>query len=422
MKLWRHRDFLLLWSAETVSELGSTVSRLALPLLAATVLGATPWEMGLLTAAGTAAFLLVGLPAGALLDRVRRRPVMIAADLARLVLFGWIPVAWWLGVLTFPQLVVVALLGGVATVFFDVAYQSVLPSVVGREGLVEGNTKLESTRASAEAAGPALGGGLVQVVGAANAVLLDALSFAVSALALFGMRGTEVVAPPSGRSLRAEIGEGLRFVLGHPLLRPITACTATGNLFGSVLLAVQVLYLVTVLDLPAVVVGLVVAAGSVGGIAGAVTGGFWMRRFGQGRVVVWSLLLTGLPVLAITLGHPVWFAVGLFFEGYGVVVYNVAQLSFRQAICPDRLLGRMNASVRFLVWGTMPIGGLLGGALGELFGLWPTLLVAAIGLLTCPLWLIASPLRKLRDLPADLPPDAPLQTPADTAGRTSRDA
>lgn len=400
MSLWRHRDFLLLWSAQTASVLGSAVGQLAVPLLAATALGATPWQMGLLAAAGTVAFPLVGLPAGAMLDRVRRLPVMIVADLARFALFGWVPVAWWLGVLTFPQLLAVALLGGVARVFFDVAYQSVLPSVVGRDRLVEGNTKLESTRASAEAAGPALGGGLVQVVGAAGAVLLDAVTYLVSAVALLGMRGPEVLASPSGRSLRSEIGEGLRFVLGHPLLRPIMACTATANLFAGALLAVQVLYLATGLDLPAPAVGLVLATGSAGGIAGALTAAFWVRRLGQGRVVLAALPVTGGPTLAVAFGHPVWFAVGLFAFGYGAVVYNVAQVSFRQAICPDRLLGRMNASLRVLVWGTLPIGGLLGGALGEWLGLRATLLVAAIGLMTAPLWVLLSPLRRLRDLPA----------------------
>jgi MFS family permease len=417
--LWRHRDFLLLWSGETVSHVGTTVGQLAVPLLAVTALGATPWEMGLLTAAGTAAFLLVGLPAGALLDRVRRRPVMIAADLARFALFGSVPLAWWFGVLTFPQVLVVVLVGGAATVFFDVAYQSVLPSVVGREGLVEGNTKLESTRGAADAAGPALGGGLVQLVGAANAVLLDAVSFLVSAAALARMRGHEEVPARSGRSLRAEIGEGLRYVLGHRLLRAITACTGTANLFGGAMMAVQVIYLATELDLPAGAVGLVLSAAGAAGVAGALTAGWWIRRFGQARVVVGALLVTGPPVLLVASGSPVLFAVALAAEGYGGVLYNVAQVSFRQSICPDRLLGRMNASIRFLVWGTIPLGGLLGGALGELLGLRATLLVAAIGIVLAPAWVLFSPLRRLRDLPgADEPTtqESSAEEPADGRG------
>jgi MFS family permease len=409
--LWRHRDFLLLWTGETVSQVGTMVGQLAVPLVAATALAATPWEMGLLTAATTAAFLVVGLPAGALLDRVRRRPVMIAADLARFALLGSLPLAWWLDLLSFGQLLVVALLGGVATVFFDVAYQSVLPSVVGREGLVDGNTKLESTRAGAHAAGPALGGGLVQLVGAANAVLLDAVSFLISAAALARMRAPEQAPPRSGRSLRTEIGEGLRYVLGHRLLRAITACTGTANLFGGAMMAVQVLYLATELDLPAGAVGLVLSAAGVAGVAGAVTAGWWIRRLGQARVVVWALLVTGPLLLLVATGSPVWFAVGLAAESYGAVLYNVAQVSFRQAICPDRLLGRMNASIRFLVWGTIPLGGLLGGALGELLGLRATLLVAAVGTMLAPAWVLLSPLRRLRDLPDAEEPDT--EEPAD---------
>jgi MFS family permease len=405
VSLWRHRDFLLLWSGETVSQVGTMVSHLALPLLAATALGATPWEMGVLVAAERGAFLLVGLPAGVLLDRVRRRPVMIGADVARFALFASIPAAWALGVLTFAQLLVVALLGGVATVFFDIGYQSVLPAVVGRAGLVEGNAKLESTRAAAEAAGPALGGGLVQLAGAASAVLLDAVSYLVSAAFLALMRTREVVAARDPvRSLRGDMAEGLRYVLGHPLLRPIALCTGSANLSTGVLSAVSVLFLARELGQPPAVIGLVLAAGSAAGVLGALSAGRWIRLLGQGRTIVLVPLATGPPALVLPLTTQgaglAWFAVGMAAVGYGGVVYNVAQVSFRQSVCPDRLLSRMNASIRFLVWGTIPFGGLLGGALGELVGLRVTLLVAALGLVLCPVWVLASPLRRLRDLPA----------------------
>jgi MFS family permease len=383
------------------------VSHLALPLLAATALGATPWQMGLLVAAERGAFLLVGLPAGVLLDRVRRRPVMIAADLVRFVLIGSIPLAWALGTLTFAQLLVVALLAGVATVFFDVAYQSVLPAVVGRAGLVEGNAKLESTRAAAETGGPALGGGLAQLVGAAAAVLLDAVTYLVSAAFLLRMRTREAVpARDPARSLRADMAQGLRYVLGHPLLRPITLCTGTANLFSGVLAAVSVLFLARELSQPPAVIGLVLAAGSAGGLVGALTAGQWIRGLGQGRTVVTALLVTGPVALVLPLTTPgaglAWFALGTAAVAYGGVVYNVAQVSFRQSVTPDRLLGRMNASIRFLVWGTIPLGGLLGGALGELIGLRATLLVTAVGLVLSPVWVVASPLRRLRDLPAEV--------------------
>ena len=401
--LWRHRDFLLLWGAETTSQVGTMVSRLAVPLLAVTVLAASPWQVGLLTAAETAGFLLVGLVAGVLLDRVRRFPVMVAADLARFVLLVSVPLAWWFGVLTLLQLLVVVLLAGFATVFFDVAYQSVLPGLVGRGHLVEGNGKLESSRAAAEAGGPALGGGLVALVGAATVVALDAASYLVSALLLSRIRSAEPRPQPSGRRVRTEIAEGLRYVLAHRLLRPIVLCTGTANLFGGMLDASLTLFLARELGRPAAVVGLVLAASGVGALLGAFTAGTWTRRFGQARTIVAALAVTGPLVLLVPLAGAgprlLLAALGLAAFGYGGVVYNVAQVSFRQAVCPDGLLGRMNASVRFLVWGAMPIGGLLGGGLGELVGARGTLLVAGIGTVLAPLWLLCSPLRRLRDLP-----------------------
>jgi MFS family permease len=405
MTLRRHSDFLLLWGGDAVSQVGTMVSHLALPLLAATSLGATPWQMGLLVAAERGAFLLVGLPAGVLLDRVRRLPVMIAADVVRFALFGSIPLAWALDGLTFAHLLAVALLGGVATVLFDVGYQSVLPAVVGRAGLVEGNAKLESTRAGAEAAGPALGGGLVQLVGAGAAVLVDAVSYLVSAAFLVRMRTREdVPSRDPARSLRADMAEGLRFVLRHPLLRPIALCTGTANLFGGVLAAVSVLFLARDLGQPPAVIGLVLAGGSAGGLLGAVTAGAWIRRLGQGRTVLTAPTVTAPAALVLPLTTAgaglAWYAAGTAAVAYGVVVYNVAQVSFRQSVCPEHLLGRMNASIRFLVWGTIPLGGLLGGALGGWLGLRATLLVMALGIVLAPLWLLASPLRRLRDLPA----------------------
>lgn len=401
--LWRHRDFLLLWSGESASQVGTRIGEIAIPLLAVTVLGVTPWQMGLLTAAQTAGFLLIGLLAGVVLDRVRRFPVMIAADLARFALLATIPVAGWFGVLGYPHLLGVAFLAGLCTVFFDVAYQSVLPSLVGRAHLVEGNGKLESTRAAAAAGGPALGGGLVQLAGAAGAVLVDALSYLVSAVVLSRIRAVEPAPRPSGTSVPTEIGEGLRFVLGSRLLRPIVLCTGTANLFTGVMQAALALFLARELAQPAGVVGLVLAATGVGAVLGAVTAGAWTRRLGQARTIVGSLLVTSPVMLLIPLAQPGALlgaaALGLLALGYGSVVYNVAQVSFRQAVCPDHLLGRMNASVRFLVWGTIPLGGLLGGALGESVGPRTTLLVVAAGNIAAPLWVLASPLRRLRDLP-----------------------
>ncbi len=409
--LWRHRDFMLLWAGETISHAGTSVGRIALPLVAVILLAATPFQMGLLTAAGMVAFLLVGLQAGAWLDRRARRPVMLAADIARGVLVLTIPLAWWADVLTFGHLLVVALLVGVATVFFDVAYQSYLPSLVGRDLLVDGNSKLESSRAVSEVGGPPVGGLLVQVLGAANAVVADAVGYFASAAALAAIKAEEPPPPPATHArMRTQIAEGLRFVLGHRLLRPITACTATSNLFGGVNAAVIVLFMVHDLGLSAGTIGLLFAAGGVGGVVGAMTSSWCARRVGQARIV-WLSLVVAMPFgLLIPLAEPGWrvwlILVAEAAFGFGVVVYNVAQVSFRQAICPDRLLGRMNASVRFMVFGTAPIGGLLGGVLGEVIGVRGTLWIAALGGMAAVAWVLLSPLRTMRDMPlADPEPD-----------------
>ncbi|KAA2254859.1 MFS transporter [Solihabitans fulvus] len=402
--LWRHRDFRQLWTGDTISQFGTMVGNTAIPLLAVGVLAATPFQMGLLTAAETAAFLLIGLPAGAWVDRMRRRPLMLRADFARAALLLSVPVAWWAGVLGLAQLIAVALLTGVCTVFFDVAYQSYLPSLVGRDQLMDGNAKLQASQTVAQVSAPAVAGGLVQAVGAASAVLATGLGYLSSALFLLRIRAQEP-APErrAARNLRAEIAEGLRFVVGNPLLRAIAACTGSTNFFLSMQQSLLVLFLARDLGLSAGEIGGVFAVSSLGGVAGALTSGWWSRTFGQARVI-WLVGLVTLPLgLLIPLAGRGWLVVlavlGSASAGYGAVVYNVAQVSFRQAICPDRLLGRMNASIRFLVWGTMPLGGLLGGLLGGWIGVRETLWVSAVGTAAAISWVLFSPLRHMRDLP-----------------------
>lgn len=404
-----HRDFRLLWTGDTISQLGSEVSVLALPLVAVLYLQATTFEVGLLTALQSAAFLLIGLPAGAWCDRVRRRPVMLAGDLVRAGLLASIPICAALGALTIGQLLGVAMLLGIATVFFDVSYQSYLPSLVGRDALVEGNAKLQASQSIAQVAGPTVGGFLVQAVTAPFAVLADAASFLVSAVCLWRIRAPEPAPPrPPKRSLAREIGEGLGFVLRHRILRMIAGTTGTANLFNAVNVAVLVVFFVRNLHLSAGTIGALMSAGSIGGVAGAMSAGWVGRGVGQARTVWLSLVVTSPAGLLIPLTQRgpglALFVVGFFTFSFGVVVYNVAQVSFRQALCPAHLLGRMNATMRFLVWGTMPLGGLLGGALGTLIGLRPTLWVGAVGGVLATGWVLASPLRGMRDLP---PPEEP---------------
>jgi MFS family permease len=408
--LFHHRDFRRLWIGDAVSQIGTQVSMLALPLVAVKTLKASPFEVGALTAAETAAFLLVGLPAGAWCDRVRRRPVLIAGDVGRALALGSVPIAAALHRLTIGQLFVVALATGVLTVFFDVAYQSYLPELVSRQELVEGNSKLEATRAVSQICGPSIGGFLVQAFTAPYAVLADAVSFVWSASWVTAIRAREPApVPPPQRHLGKEIGEGLRFVLKQPILRKIAGCTGTANLFGAANTAVLVVFLVRTVHVSAGTIGLLFSAGSIGGLLGALLSGRIARWLGQARTIWVSSLVFAPTELLEPMAHHDWrlsfVAITLFFASIGAVVYNVAQVSFRQALCPRPLLGRMNATMRFLVWGTMPLGGLLGGALAATFGLRNALWIAAVGSQLAPLWVLFSPLRGLRDLPVT-PDDA----------------
>jgi MFS family permease len=406
--LWRHHGFMKLWAASAISDVGSQVSALALPLIAALSLGATPWQMGLLSAAGSAPILLVGLFAGVWVDRLRRRPVLIAADVGRAALLLLIPLAGAMGLLRMELLYVVTLLAGALGVLFDVAWLSFIPSLVARERLVEGNSKLESTSAAAQVAGPGLGGILVGVGGAAFAVLIDALSFLVSALFICGIRISEPPAAAPGRraSVGAEIREGLRVVLTHRLLRVMAGCSATTALFGRMFMAVYVLYMTRDLGLGSVGVGLVFATGGLGALAGALVAGPVGQRLGPGPTMIWAHLAFGVTGMAVPLAVLVP-SVALpmivgseFTQWMALTVYYVTAVSVRQAVTPDRLLGRVNATTRVFAGGAQPIGALLGGALGGVLGLPLTLVVAECGLLLPFLWLFFSPVRALRALPA----------------------
>jgi MFS family permease len=365
--------------------------------------------MGLLGAFEFAPFLLLSLFAGVWVDRMYRRPVLIVADVGRALLLGSIPAAAFLGVLRIEQLYVVGMLTGVLTVFFDVAYQSYLPVLVSREHLVEGNSKLEVSRSVAQIAGPGIAGALVQLITAPVAVLVDALSFVASVISLLLIRVKEPVpvhqdGETSG-NIWSELREGLGVVLGNPLLRSIAGSTATSNLFGNGLQAIFVLYLTRELGLQPAIVGLIYAASGPGALLGALVAGDASRRFGLGATIIGSAAMSQVANLLIPLASgplPVLIAILMlasFLVGICNPVYNINQVSLRQAITPDRLQGRMNASMRFIVWGTIPLGSLLGGALGQTIGLWPTIVAMALCGLLAPLWVLFSPVRQLRVQP-----------------------
>ncbi|MEV6238874.1 MFS transporter [Lentzea sp. NPDC051838] len=411
MALWGHPDFRRLWMGDTISQFGATVGMTVVPLLAAGVLNATPFEMGLLAAASTMAFLVIGLPAGVWVDRMRRKPLMIAMDVCRAALLLSVPVAWWLDLLTLPQLIAVSLAVGVCTVFFDVAYQSYLPSLVGRGQLVEGNSKLQASLSVAEVSGPAIGGYAAQFLGAANGVLATGLGYLSSAFFLVRIRTVE---PTPERhpdpNLRREIAEGLRFVFGNVTLRMIVACTGTSNFFHGIQNAVLILFLLNTVGLNEGTTGLLFSAGGVGGVLGAAFAYRIGLLVGQARMIWLIPLLTWPFTLTLPFVSDGWGLVlpmvGSAVTAFGVVVYNVGQVSYRQAICPDHLLGRMNASIRWVVWGSTPLGALLGGGLGTWIGIVPTLWVSLIGSVLGMLWVLFSPLRTMRDLPTEASVDA----------------
>ena len=406
--LWNHGDFLRLWAGQTVSQFGTQITVLALPLLAAVMLEASPFEMGLLGAAEMAPFLLIGLPAGVWVDRLPRRPLLIGGDVGRALVLASIPIAHLVGLLTIWQLYVVAFVVGTLTVFFDVAYMAYLPALVNREQLIEGNSKMETSRAAAEVAGPGIAGVLIQALTAPVAIAFDAASFLCSALVLGLIRRREppaTLAPGGVRpALLAEMREGLRFVLTHPLLRPIAFATGTINLFRSAIGALYVLFAVRDLGLDAATLGFVLAAGNAGFLFGAVLAGRAASSLGLGATIVGAAMLTGLgglllPFATPAFAVPVLIASGLL-VGLGNPLYNVNQVSLRQAITPDRLQGRMNATMRFVVWGTMPIGYLTGGVAGEWLGLRTAIALLAVGAALAFLWLLFSPVRSLREHPA----------------------
>jgi len=407
--LWRHPDFLKLWAGETVSQFGSQVTLLAVPTVAILLLHAGPFQVGVLSALEFLAFPTLGLVAGVYADRLRRRPIMIACDLGRMLALGSIPVAFFVNALTLGQLYVVALVTGVFTVFFDVSYQSYLPVLVDRPNLLDGNSKLEISRSAAQVSGPAVAGFLIQLIGGARAVAVDALSFLVSAIALSAIKKPEPQPKPSTASgatgFVPEIKEGLEVVFKSPILWRIAGCTATSNLGSSMIFgAVLLVFMYRDLHLSAAVVGIIFAIGSAGGLLGAFLASAISQRLGLGRTLAVVTLTDGLALLLTPLallGAPVIVlsATGLI-TGLCVPVYNINQVSLRQAITPDRVQGRMNATMRTIVWGTFPVGGVLGGILGTSVGVVPTLILGGAISTLAALWIFLGPVIRLKKQPA----------------------
>lgn len=409
--IWRNAPFVRLWAGETASAVGDQLAGLAIPTLAVTVLAASTFQIGVLNAMETLAFLVIGLPAGAWVDRMRKRRVMLTADLARAILLATIPAAWLLGILTIWQLVVVAALVGAATVFFDVAYQSYPPMILPGTLIGRANGALESSQQVARVGGPAASGALLAILRPALVIGIDAVSFFASFLAISSIRDDEQVrAASERRPLVVEIREGLAFVFRQPLLVRIVMCTAGSNLFSTMVMTMLPILVLRHLALGTTVWGVATSVGAVGGLIGATTASRFARWVGEGRAIPVSAIVFGvgilgfaLPGLVPVLAVPLLIAAE-FVMSWSVLVYNITQLTYRQRICPTPLLGRMNASIRFIIWGVMPIGGFVAGILGGWIGVEATIWVGGIGGLLFAAPVVFSPLLDMRDLPTEAAP------------------
>jgi MFS family permease len=445
--LFRQPDFARLWTAATVSLFGTSVSQIAIPFIAAVLLNASPGEVGLLLTVEFLPFLLFTLPAGVWVDRFPRKRILVIGDLGRGLVLVSIPVAYALDVLTIWQLYVVGFVNGVMTVFFDIADQSYLPSILDRDDLVDGNSKLQISHSSAQLLGQPFAGGIVAILTAPLAIMIDAVSFLGSGLLIASIRGrgrgrepgarvvpaaaaagatdsgtspvaeTSVVAEAAvadpvvnpgtaedRTGMRSQIADGLGFIRHHRFLANIAASTATSNLFSNVAFAVFPVYAYRTLELSPAVIGAVGGIGGAGVLLGALVSSRIASRFGIGPTIVGSIFVSGFAGVLVPLAPKdlaaYFFAASFFITGVGGVIYNVNQVSLRQAITPEHFLGRMNATMRFIVWGTIPIGSLIGAALSEVVGVHTTIWIGAILLMFAFVPVFFSPVRSLRTIPA----------------------
>jgi MFS family permease len=410
--LWRDTDFLRLWGAATVSQVGSEITLLALPLVAVLVLDASAFQVALLTTFDFLPFLLFGLPAGVWVDRLARRPVMIATDVGRAVALLTIPLAYAVDVLTLGQLYAVGFIVGAQTVFFDLARTSYVPSLVERERLIDANSKLEITRSGASIAGPGLGGVLVALLTAPGAIVLDAASFIAAGWLVLRIRARERWMA-SGRvraGLRRELGEGVRYVAGNRYLWPVASCTALLNLFFNAGFAVYFVFLARELDLEPALIGLVLTLGNLGWLAGALLAGLVTRRLGVGWTLAGAAFLfcpSGMLIAVAPESAPLPFLIaaqGL--ASFASVLYSITSMTLRQSVTPDRLQGRTVGAIRTVVWGVTPLGALLGGAVASVVGLRATFWIAAVGSATAALPILLSSARSLRRMPEPEPEPA----------------
>lgn len=404
--LLRHRDFVVFWTGESISDTGTAVTAVVLPLVAIVYLHASAFEVGALAAAQRLPWLLIGLLAGVWVDRSPRRTLMLCSDAVRVLAVGSVPLAAALGGLTIGQLFGVAAVVGFATVVFQVADQAYMPVLVDAADLPEASSKVQGSQAVANVVGPGLGGLLVQILRAPYALVVDAASYLVSFGALLAVRRREPEPPPKpDRRLRTEIAEGARYVRADPLLRVMTIAPALANFFYSGFGAIEVLFLVRGVHLAPSSVGVLIGVVSLGSVVGALVARPLGRWLGTARLVWMSIIVTapfGLLIPLTTRGLGLaWFVVGTVVVLTGILAYNVTIVPFRQVYCPPQVLGRVVATMRFVLFGTVPLGGLAAGVLASVMSVRVAALVLLIGNLLSGLVLVGSPLRRMRDLPTE---------------------
>lgn len=393
-----------MWMGETVEWFGGQITALALPTVAILSLNAGPFEMGVLGALNSIAWPILGLFVGVMADRWRRRPMMVWANIGQVLALSSIPLGFMLRVLSLNQLFAVALVMSVTTVFFVIAYQSYLPTLVDREDLVEGNAKLETSSSAALVFGPALAGFLIQITGAAQSIVIDALSTLVAALAIFSIKQPEVTLTSKvNRAFFKELRDGADIIFINPILRTLTWASATLNFGRSMFYAVFFIFIYNELKITPGTAGLVLGIGSAGFLIGALSAPKIVKKLGLGVTLALAVLIsgTGLLMIPASMYGPAAPALAAFwmFSNIGMPLWNVNQVSLRQAITSNQLQGRMNATMRTITWSTWSVGALVGGILGLKLGVPLTIMIGGLISILPTLCIIVSPIRKLSRIP-----------------------
>lgn len=395
-----------LWAGQTAAQVGFQVGTLATSAIAITVLHASETQIGVLSGLQTLAFLIVGLPAGAWVDGWRKRHVMITANLARIAALVSIPIAYACFSLTIAHLMVVAALLGLSTVFFDVAYQSYVPMIASKRYIGAANGRLEASYQVGRAGGPGLGGWLLGVVAPPLAYLLTASTYVCSTWAIWRIRTPEPRPAHSDASLRSQIVEGLSFVRGQRLLFPLFSCIACAAFAGAGIQVLLPILVLRTLGMSATQLGLLLSAGALGGILGALTRPLWITRLGIGRCIA----ITNIVGVSALLAQPAsvhvpvvaaWvIACSGVVSSYFITIYNVTQMSLRQEICPPDILGRMNAIFRFAVWGVMPLGSFVAGIVASWVGVEATMYIFTAGSIAAGIAMGFTPAARIRGMSA----------------------